>query len=374
MVTGGRKAMEIQFNWIFILIVGTIILLFFINLSGNIKKNAEKKLASDIISKLSTISSSGKESTNTNQQIEIANLDITTECLFLSCNNISCDTHFDFAGQGGKAPPWMDVEPIFAPKNMVGDSLIMWSLDWSMPYRVGSILYLTTPYYQYILVYNDNNATNTDFAKKLLIELKKNKYINIKMKSISQLDTVEAVGGVFTKYIFLYLPLSESHIAISESIKKSKKYDFMYIVPGVVPLKSGIIYYSKQDGIGKKPDRDNKADYIGVPMLIGAIYSDDYDYYSCNVHKILLKYKDINAVYLARTKAINDYYTSVYDIKCLSYSSPLVIERFNLVNQTISSYLNDLNFDLYIIELVSLASDIESDSESARVKDCAELY
>jgi hypothetical protein len=374
-IAGKKKAMEIQFNWIFILIVGTIILLFFIKLSGQYQKNAEMELASDIIGKLSTISSSGKESTNTNQLIKINNLDLATKCTFSDCTNISCPTEFDFASQGVRAPPWMEIEPIFAPKKMTGDSLIMWSLDWSMPYRVCSILYLTTPGYQYILVYNDSNAVNTDFARKLLPEIKKNKYINVQLKKVGQVGTVEAVGDIFTKYVFLFNPTG-SPFLIHDSVVKSKKWDVIYIIPGADPIESGTVYYSKQVGNEKRPDTDKKANYIGIPMLIGAIYSDDYEYYSCSVHKIMLKYKDLNTVYLGRTEAIYDYYYSKNDLKCMPYYSGLYAPaEFKAVNNSIVSYLNDkANFGSYAQELVSKADRIEEISGMANEKDCAELY
>jgi hypothetical protein len=370
---GSRKAMEIQFNWIFIILVGTIIIIFFVNLSMKYQKQAEREIASDIIGKLSTISSSGKESTNTNQEIKVKDLDLATECSFSGCNNIGCSTEFDFADQGVPPPAWMDIEPIFAPRRLTGDSLIMWSLESNMPYRVSSILYLTTPNYQYVLVYN-NDPQTYEFAKKLLTELKKNKMIHVQSRNQSKLGLVGAVGDVFTKYVFLFNPPTGSIITPSKTVLDSKKWDVMYIVPAD-QLESGTVYYSKLDNFGNiLPDESKPAYYIGVPMLIGAIYSDDYSYYSCSVHKILLKYQDLNAIYIAKTKLINEYYTNAGDVQCQFFSSAIVTDSIKSINDSITSYLSDRNFSKHAEEMRSYADVVEGYNENARAKDCAELY
>jgi hypothetical protein len=367
-----KKAMEIQFNWIFIIIVGTIIILFFVNISGKYKHNSEMELASGIIDKLSTISSSGKESTNTNQEIKVSGLELTTECRFSGCNDIGCSTEFDFGGMGVRAPPWMDIEPIFAPRVMTGDKLVMWSLDWSMPYRVCSILYLTTPGYQYVLVYDDNPATY-QFSKDLLKELRKNKFIVVQSKNLSSIGSVKAVGDVFTKYVFLFNPPAGSSYTLSESVIQSKRWDVMYILPGMDPLKSGEIYYSKPSAEKKVPDTAHKGYYLGVPMLIGAIYTDDFDYYSCSVHKIMLKYRDLNAIYLAKTKAINDYYMAESD-SCSFYSNSDVTAYFSSINGSIRSYLTEGDFGQYAPKMATDAAEIDGYNYEAKNRDCAELY
>ena len=51
-----KKAMiEVQFNWIFILIAGIIILVFFIGFASWHKDNVERRIAADVLVKIRTI-------------------------------------------------------------------------------------------------------------------------------------------------------------------------------------------------------------------------------------------------------------------------------------------------------------------------------
>jgi len=59
----------------------------------------------------------------------------------------------------GKLSKQLDVMNVFTPTFLDGDRLISMTLDFSIPYRVTNLVYLTNPKYRYILVGDNDIAT-----------------------------------------------------------------------------------------------------------------------------------------------------------------------------------------------------------------------
>src|SRR3989338_1748 len=75
-----KGGIEVQFNWIFILIAGALILVFFVSLVQRQETVSNEKRDIDIRSKLSTILTSAKQSTGTLFEIKIPKTEIAFGC------------------------------------------------------------------------------------------------------------------------------------------------------------------------------------------------------------------------------------------------------------------------------------------------------
>ena len=140
-----RGAIEVQFNWVFVLIVGALILIFFINISNAQRKNADQTLAFDLLSKVDLIMSGALAIPKTGQIFDMPNIDFNLECGRISTSGVS-----------RQFPDRI----VFGPDLIKGKRLVIWSQDWTVPYKVSNFLYMTTSGVRYIIV--SANPTDTD--------------------------------------------------------------------------------------------------------------------------------------------------------------------------------------------------------------------
>ena len=75
-----RGAVEIQFNWIFILIIGALILTFFFAIAQKQKQLSERRLGADISSELDLLFTGQGVSSNTISVMNIPNVPIKVSC------------------------------------------------------------------------------------------------------------------------------------------------------------------------------------------------------------------------------------------------------------------------------------------------------
>ena len=66
-----NAAIESQFNWIFVLVVGAVILIFFITFINNQRKNSEILTASDLLTHFDSIARGATVSIGTIYDIDI---------------------------------------------------------------------------------------------------------------------------------------------------------------------------------------------------------------------------------------------------------------------------------------------------------------
>src|SRR3989338_3659037 len=69
-----QAQIEVTFNWIYILIAGTVILLFFIGIAMKQKLSSEQQLSGDIVRTLQSIFTAASVSEKTKNTIDISGL------------------------------------------------------------------------------------------------------------------------------------------------------------------------------------------------------------------------------------------------------------------------------------------------------------
>ena len=55
MITKKRGVLVIQFNWMYVMVIGAVILIFFVMLANNIRKNSNESLNFDILNYMDEI-------------------------------------------------------------------------------------------------------------------------------------------------------------------------------------------------------------------------------------------------------------------------------------------------------------------------------
>ncbi len=223
-----------QFNWIFVIVAGAIILGFFVMFAVKYidlqtkKENAE--LTSGVYNSLYGLR---KSSIDTETEINL----IMNKQITVSCNDIAI---------GNFISKSLSDEFVFAPEKMQTSKIQLWMQTWNFPFRIANFFYLTTNDRTYYVIY-DSDSEN--FVKELRFPRK----FNIKLRD-SDVNEENVI----------YFYDSNKGISIPP-----KKYGFLKI-----------------DG--------KEYPYFGTSMMYGAMFTDNYE---CMLERSLNKFELMTEIY-----------------------------------------------------------------------------
>jgi len=287
-----KGVISVQFNWVFILIAGVLILLFFGSLVLKGREVSDLAIAETILTNMQTIMTGAEVSVRTINPIKIPDKEI----------RVSCDS----IAVGKVSSPITKNKIVFALEAIKGRTLLAWALDWNAPYHVTNFLYFTTPNIKYIFI-NSGNAEEIynmlpGGINKIIIE--PDNIINIK-------DT-----GNYLRFVFFNQ--NPETVALSPSLGKLPDNKVSAI--NVNENFNEIEFYKKS---GAKFKSAGNAIYLGNPMILGAMFSGNSRDYKCNVEKAFNKLNIVSQVYERRTNALKRLYSGT---GCISYYSTPIMD------------------------------------------------
>jgi len=267
-----KGVISVQFNWVFILIAGVLILLFFGSLVLKMRGASDISIAETIMTNMQTIMTGAEVSVRTINPIEIPNTEIR-----FSCNSMSV----------GKLSKTITKNKIvFSPTVIRGRKLLAWALDWNSPYHVTNFLYLTTPNIKYVFVKPTGGDANRLYD---LLPEEINKII------IDDISGITNTGNYFRFVFFNDVPeVPSAFISVPNKDVSAINVDIS---------SNKITFYKKKGNIFDPVDDST---YLGEPMLLGALFSQDIDDYNCNLKKAFNKLNIVTQVYKKRTEALGD--------------------------------------------------------------------
>ncbi len=310
----------IQFNWVFILIAGVLILSFFGSLVFKGKEVSDLAIAETVLTNMQTIMTGAEVSVRTINPIKIPDKEIRVDCDSLSVGKVS--------------KPITKNTIVFSPESIKGRTLLAWALDFNMPYHVANFLYLTTPDIKYIFV-NSNHG----YAKELY-DLLPNE-INKKIVEPENIGDMKDTGNQL-RFVFFNEPKPED-ITLSASVEKLSNTRVSAI--NVNPDFNEIGFYKKS---GSGFESAGTSVYLSSPMVLGAMFSGNLEDYNCNLKKAFNKLNIVSKIYERRTNALRKLYIGTgcipyYDTSPFSmdYSKASIADIKSAVKsiETSNSYL-----------------------------------
>ena len=138
-----KKGFEMQFNWIFVLVAGTAILLLFSSIILKQKSISDTTTKAAILKNVESIiaSNSAREGITTSTDIPLSTIEI-------SCNKIT----------SGKVSKQFSSLILFSPLKITGTKLLATSKEFSSPYKAVNMLFMSSPNVKYIIIGDDNLA------------------------------------------------------------------------------------------------------------------------------------------------------------------------------------------------------------------------
>ena len=293
-----KAQISIQFNWIFVLVAGALILIFFIGVVYKIRASSRESLACNVLTDLEAIITGASVSTGTSNLIDTPEV---AEIEFV------CDkdgfSQYNIRDSGCKKDT--PIEPIFAPDLIKGKKLLTWALELSAPFKIDNVLFLTHPQIKYIFVCNEDDPVKkyydslpNEINKQWISNTASLKFINL-----------EPENNYKIKFIISPKPGEVPNTNIPEKLRKIPRKDISQI-----SISQNQIEFFKTSKISITPSLTSEGTVPILPnnleSVYAAIFSEDKESYECNMKKIYKRLAIISDVYLERTISLIEYYTN----------------------------------------------------------------
>ncbi|MFC2135433.1 hypothetical protein ACFLTH_12540 [Bacteroidota bacterium] len=279
-----KGQISLQFNWIFILAVGIIILIFFLIVVKNQTKNADYELSGDILRNLDTVVKSSEHVEGTFKRIKIPDSVIVFEC--------ETETNISFYNIGNGIRKDIPYDIIFSQRELKGTELMSITKSWDVPFRIAMFQYLTTKKAQFLIVEDTGGLAQELFD--LLPE-------NISKKMIETNDIVEDNNYDYYKIIQF-----EESLLPSENIRApADRVHTITISPALGLDSYGTVKF----------DETTTHSYLKLASLFGAIFAHDADIYECTMNKAFQRFETLINLTSSRMAELK---TTETDGQCIS--------------------------------------------------------
>ncbi len=280
-----RGQFELQFNWVFILIAGAVILAFFFSIIIKQQNLSEQRLAITLVNELDSITTSASVAKGAAQQLDLPKAGIDFACT----DDCAC------AMSVGKVTRDYKDKLIFAPKRIEGDSVLFWTLDWKVPFRAVNFLFSTNERIKYFFVEDDSQESQQLLAKvKALIP----KTVNAEFITISDVDCnanpdcVTNENYVQTKFVFLNINPEFGGLQLDDSFSDTQI--------GAVLISPNDVTFFKRKNLRSFEFDAERSYYVGDAGLFAAIFAEDEPMFRCNMQEASRRLSAVSGVIAAR--------------------------------------------------------------------------
>jgi len=311
-----NKKAQVQhvFFWIFILIAGILILIFFISIALHQKTISEYKIASLILSDLQPILAGAMAVEETFNKIELPKAKLEFIC---DPNTLYSEYSVKGTGIHIETP----TEIFFSPTELTHETLYTWTLQFNAPFPVSNALALTSPENLYVFIYDQSTK---DLAQYIYDQIPPQ--INIEMIEKNQINDVAKDIYKNIKFVFFTDPAG---VTIPEQpIKKSEAIEIK---------ENAIVFLQKNKN--KFSRTSPEISYPRDPqdfITYAAIFSADSNQFKCQIKKLLKRYDFQRRIYLDYIKKLSQQTEGT--VCQVIYGE--IVKLLNQAQESLSSILN----------------------------------
>ncbi len=332
-----KKAMDVQFNWVFILIAGAAILLFFGSMVMKMKDLSARSASQDTVMQLEK-----KFSVSLTQLGKTEEMDFPGKELIISCAEV----------RSGKASETI-ADPIFSPENVKGAKLITLTKAFYMPFHVTNFLYITSSSVRYIIVYEETSEDSKTLAENIKKDM--GDKISVELIEEGKVGDLQDQGHYKTKIVF---------VKTTPRYTNKLKGDVKAVQ--ITETDNELIFLDKNmDPEGG----DGKSIYLSTDIneyretILGAIFAENKEAYECSLKRAIKKLNMMSKLYNETTSELSapdcDYSQAGIDIKRIKEKS------FSLSTKLVQNDVNLLKGD---------ANDLDAQNNMLIMNSCPEIY
>lgn len=356
-----KGVISIQFNWIFVIIAGAVILLFFFGVVQWQKGLSEAKVNVAVLTNLDTIFTGAKVTKSSTNIITMPNTEVKFDC----SNYYIGITKKQIKGR-----------TIFAPDLIIGTKILTHTLSWDVPFRVTNFLYLTSPQIRYILVQDPAIPP----SGRLLSEINKSlppKYMRIEGKEVLAMNyeiwdknflaSVQDENNYKVKFIFFNTPVEDAALTNLRSMSDKDVTAIEINEP------NEIIFYEKDDSSFLL---QGTSYYLGNEASIAAIFSEDGEMYNCSIQKAFKQLAIISEIYRNRSYNLMKYYIGLTpaNMRCGELDHKNAALKLDTISGHAESISIGSDVKNEIERLVGEISELQFYNNNANLHSCVLVY
>ncbi|MCB9362470.1 hypothetical protein H6504_03460 [Candidatus Woesearchaeota archaeon] len=355
-----KAQIQVQFNWIFVLIVGGMIVLFFTNVVNTQQDISEKKIAVTVINDLETVATGAGVSKGTSQVLNKPDIDLEFDCNYCDCNFNMKESAKSFGDM-----------VIFAPNRIEGRKMVAWTKDWNAPYRIVNFLYLTGPQVIYYIISGPTapeiqfrSFINESLPSSIITEyggnvgtIINNNYPIVKVVYLTcpTLGPLDAVFKTDANHFKNWGIEREDLTAVCIDGDNAPFYD-----------RGDMAFFKAVNSFGNwEWELENVSmEFVGDESIFAGIFAHDFDLYYCNMRNAYDRMNLITEIYEART-------TRLSGTNCMTLynQSGILLEYLKVESAAISADPTYSFSDFYLYH-----KNITSLNMQLQIKSCPSLY
>lgn len=294
-----KSEISIQFNWIFILIVGVIIITFFLSIVSKQKSQSEQKISVNVITSFKTILKSSSVNERALQKISMPTYDMEFYCDLDTCTEQGCNSGYTVDKSG------LDVSSghmaIFSPDILKGKNIFTYSLGWNLPYHVQNFLFVTTDQVRYVIA-NDSDTIKLNLFKEIMPD-------NLTYSFVHSDDLSTKIKDQnYYKVRYIFFNKDPNTISSNNFLNSvSNKINSTVIYLDFNGAYSGTTYYYQvSSGLNFK----GSVNFFDNASMLASIFSENKDYYNCNMIKAFTRFLKLSSVYKNKLNEFQVRYSS----------------------------------------------------------------
>ncbi|GEM_PF-5131079 len=288
----GRKRGMIgqQINWIYVMIAGSMILIFFTSLVYKQKQAAEQASAEEALKAVEALTMQPPRSS---QLMRISNVDLKASCTSgLTTLRI------------GKASPLRTNLPIFSPSQIKSNEIIAMTDEWLMPFKVANFVYLTANDTRYTILYDKVSENSENLAQDIYKELPE-------QANKELLEKTRQTPNTNTRRTVLVAALTEPSAQGWMRQSQDKSITAIKIAPDPSQdtykmWETGTITYYAYNKAANTFTQTASTRYTGRAMMTAAIYAENKAMFECSMTKAYGRLQATASVYSIRAAKLQE--------------------------------------------------------------------
>jgi len=352
-----KGQLEISFNWIFILLAGGAILIFFIFVITKESDQSSDITNYQIVKRMDSLLAAVEQN-----PLVMKDLGHLSSKIDFACQ----DGLHVYALKEGKNNPELKTQLVFTPESLGDARLWAWTKDYGAPYPVSSLLYLSDS--KTLYVFQKDSFVITELYENFADNFTK---LNAEISFIRNMKDT----GI-NKYILVVSKLG--YQALRNNMGSSIRSKITFVViddtnPSLYPGKVAFYKYRTAAPYSiddNTPGVDYESPYTSEEMLYGAIVTGDKSLYECIINKLMKKNVVVDRINTMRLKALEPKFSSL-DI-CRTFMGGYTISVIQEKTTRAQGFIDDTN-DWYI-DFYDRVKELERTRNEMLRQGCPTLY
>jgi hypothetical protein len=344
-----KKAQDMEFNYIYLMIVGGLILLFTITVSQATRSQTQKSTSLDALKSFDNTVSYMQNSNGVEGSVPLSGLTVQFDYQKDYCN------FYTIRNSGLEGNSVKD-NPFFAP-NYIDNRMMLYSLPWEIPFSSSYFLYATSPKIAYVFITTGNDDINELYN--IMPNVTKTRVV----------DSADFKNQNYDKVRFItkdtYFP-NTNNFDSSMLILKDKditlvKLDF--------PNNRAQFLVKNGNSFTSNGGNNGETYFIDQVTALASIYSDTPESYECNLMKAVLRLNMQTSLLLDKIDVIQ----TTYDPRCHSVDSRYSDAKIDLLLIQSTTNVNAINSNM-MRQLSSAAILLSTSNQDISREGCPSIY